>query len=210
VQFERRLKGLKQCSTLEQALRKLEGDGRDKLLLNKIKKIRSSTLIMQRLESLWGDETLAEIQEAKRIGTRRLQGLMKIDLEGMGTKVKDWRKQHHRREMLRFYTFLCIRQLRDGNCHQRSDWEKIYKEVETAKRLPHLEYWRFREEEAWIEWMKQNTIFPDDTMWKELDLPHNYRQISDRNVSNPNADDHNRPPPVIRKIDIRYLTHTSD
>jgi hypothetical protein len=147
------LTGLRKMGPLERVLCNIEGNGRDNLLVKKIKDLRRDRAAMLHLENLWNDETLTEIQEARRIGIEQAQMLIRRDLEEMTTGSEVWIES--KEEKLRLFNFICMRELRDSNCQQRAEWEGLYREVEITKRLPHVKYQRFREEEPWLKWLEK-------------------------------------------------------
>ncbi|PVF92192.1 hypothetical protein CPB86DRAFT_830154 [Serendipita vermifera] len=157
--FERGFNQLKQWSSLEHALSTLE-DVDDKSLTVKLKKVQNDRAVMESLERLWNGEGLAEIQNLKRTAIELIQRNIRKDFEIVGDT------ESSREEKLRLYTLLCIRELRNANCQQRADWERVYKEIEIRK-VYVRKYKRIPEEREWLNWMKSNTVFPDDTAWLE-------------------------------------------
>jgi hypothetical protein len=164
-QFERRTRELKAQGRIEEVIRLLKGDGQDNRLMERLNEVFTNITTLQRLERLWNDEQLTELQELKQSAIDRIQegiitGLKEpniyelVDCSDMaGTVGLDEAYQNLRR-----YAFICIRQIREGNSSRRKDWEGIYREIETIQDLlrPAPDYVGYPEEKEWLDWMNRN------------------------------------------------------
>jgi hypothetical protein len=163
AQLERTVKELRQWGQPEEVIDMLQWNSQDDLLTKRLKETRLDTVIMRTIRSLWSDRKLGELQDLQQLTIERLQEIMWTSLHDFGRNaakkgvpLNSYRPQ----EQLCTYTFICIRHIRDPNCHEKPKWEKLFSQVVSeAHKLGYSQSPISLEAQmTWVKWMKRNTM----------------------------------------------------
>jgi hypothetical protein len=170
-EFERTIEELRLWGQPEQVIDILIGAQQDIELVKKLEKTRLDSHLMQQLDHLWRDEKPEVIQNIKCLIVERMQETMWNSLREVGTKMSE--RKDELRKPLGDYAFICIRQVREAGCHQRSNWERLYIEVEKLRKAHEIDYWPLHPQKEvqleWKGWMKTHTTLSEEDAWADLD-----------------------------------------
>lgn len=148
-----------------------QGDKQDGYLFKRLEKAKSDASLMQKLDSLWNDNELREIQDLKRLTSERLQTIMWDTLRNPNAMLE--RDEDIYPNFLDSYTFICIRHIRDPNCCQKSSWVNLYTETERLRKVHQRGHWKQGapedQETDWLRWLKNNSMLSEEDVWEEHD-----------------------------------------
>jgi hypothetical protein len=197
MQLERNIKDLRRSGRVDKVLQVLAGDGTDVQLVEKLNEMEGNSAVWSRVEEIWNDEKMLELQLLKDATVQRLQDLMNIELQNCRLKLPiatAWKQKM--RECLKVYSFICLLRLRDTSYSQRKDWKRLYKQVEKVKELRELDYRDSPEEKEWLQWI--------DSEYLNEDIPSG-RDNSASDIQIPKSLEPDTIPNVLRLDNLQNL-----
>jgi hypothetical protein len=164
-EFERTVEELRCWGQLEPVIDILIGEQQGCSTVERLKRARTDARIMRNIGHFWSDKGLMEIQSFKHLMNERLQKVLWEGIRTINIAMED-KEKGSIPYPLHMFAFLCIRQVREKNCHQRSNWERIYKEIERMNEVYSIPTSgvnsRFGVPVEWTRWMYDNATLAEE------------------------------------------------